>query len=62
MPEMSEFVVEAVGGGDDAEFFDAAAEGIGDRGVDGSPDGVGRINFRLRTSALLKQSGLPGER
>jgi hypothetical protein len=28
VPQLGEFVVEAVGGADDAEFFYAAAEGI----------------------------------
>jgi hypothetical protein len=37
-PEVGEFVVEAVGGGDDAEFFGAAAQGVGDGREDGAPD------------------------
>ena len=41
VPELGEFVGEAVGGGDDTEFFDAATEWIGDGGIDRAPDGVG---------------------
>ena len=37
---MGEFVVEAVWGADDAEFFDAAAEWVGDGGINGAPDRV----------------------
>ena len=40
MPQLGEFVVEAVWGADDAEFFGAAAEGVGGGGVNGAPDGV----------------------
>ena len=40
-PEVGEFVGETVGGRDDPELFRAAAERIGDGGIDGSPDGIG---------------------
>ena len=42
-PELGAFVFESVGGADDAELFLAAAEGVGDAGVDGSPDGLGIV-------------------
>ena len=38
VPEVGEFVGEAVGGGDDAEFFGAAAEWVGDGGIDGATE------------------------
>ena len=57
---MGEFVGEAVGGGDDAEFFDAAPEGVGDGGIDGPPEGVRVCNLGFLTCLLLSRLRLKG--
>ena len=38
IPELRETVVESVGCGDDAEFFDTAPEWIGNGGIDCAPE------------------------
>lgn len=66
MAELSEFVGEAFGCTDDAEFFGAAAEWVGDGGKNGAPKGFrvwaseirlgDRCNTRIVELSPLKRS------